>query len=677
MPARAPTAWCRRCFFFLFPCRHLLLAAIISLLSSLPVHADEPQPGISEELELLKEEDVSIALGLGREQPISQAASNVYVITEEDIRHSGAIDLPTVLRRIPGIEVIQMTGAHFDVSMRGDNQSRANKLLVLVDGRSIYLDMQGEVLWKTIPVTLPEIKKIEVLKGPASALYGFNAFDGVINIITKSAEEMKGATLQFGGGAYGTITSAAVYAGTYNKLGYRLSLGRDQNQQWRRGDALAFRTHKFNIQTDYALTGNSRVRLSGGIMDSNRYDGPIVDIVTIAQKPTIGYVHAVYERPDFFIRGWWTSLDQPNTVGVFPAVTGIRIVDRNGTNQQTINWNSYNVEVQQALSLGAGNRLTFGVNYRNNGVKGNFLTEFTSEDRLGFYAQDEWQITDRLKAQAGVRYDLDTFINPTLSPRFSLIFSPVENHTFRAGIAVAYRPPTIFENSTDSRACLSPPFTPPAPPCGGGFTTTSLTGSNLLQPEQMVSYDVGYQGWYWKHRLRVRADLFLNHISDLISQRPVGLNLTFRNGREADIYGGEAGFEVLATSWLTGFANYSFQEITQSFTGLDRRGGPKYKANAGLRGEWENGLNGEIALHYYGAATYPLGTSLLNAGLNQKVGSYVLLNMRGAYVFWKEKGKDKAEIAVTAFNALNDQHKEHPEGDTIGSRVMGWLTIKY
>jgi outer membrane receptor protein involved in Fe transport len=365
-------------------------------------------------------------------------------------------------------------------------------------------------------------------------------------------------------------------------------------------------------------------------------------------------------------------------VGVLPSVGAsiVAIVDRDGTNQQTNNWNSYNVEVQQALALGTSNRLTYGVNYRHNAVKGNFLTEFTSEDRLGFYAQDEWQITDRLKAQAGLRYDLDTFINPTLSPRFSLIFRPLDNHTLRAGIAVAYRPPTIFENSTDSRACVDDPG-PSPPPCGPFFATTTLTGSNLLQPEQMVSYDVGYQGWYWKHRLQVRADLFLNHISDSVSQPRVGFNFIFKNGREADIYGGEAGVEVLATSWLTAFANYSFQEITQSFQDLDRRGGPKHKANAGLRGEWENGLNGEVAVHYYGAATYPLGITLLNAGLTQKVDSYVLLNMRGAYVFWKENGKDKAEIAVTAFNALNDKHREHPLGDLIGSRVMGWLTLRY
>lgn len=92
-------------------------------------------------------------------------------------------------------------------------------------------------------------------------MYGFNAFDGVINIITKSPEEMKGTTLQFGGGEQGTISSAAVHAGTVGKFGYRLSIGRDQTQQWRDGDALAFRAHKFNLQTDYALSSTSKLQL--------------------------------------------------------------------------------------------------------------------------------------------------------------------------------------------------------------------------------------------------------------------------------------------------------------------------------------------------------------------------------------------------------------------------------
>src|SRR5437899_5034356 len=182
------------------------------------------------ELDILKDQDVSIA-DL-HDVPITQASGNVYVITDEDIRHSGATDIPTLLRRIPGMEVMQMTGADFDVSVRGNNQTAANKLLVLVDGRSIYEDTFGSVFWTLLPVTLPEIKRIEVLKGPASAIYGFNAFDGVVNIVTKSPEEMRGTTLQFGGGELGTISSAAIHADTVGKFGYRISVGREQSQQW-------------------------------------------------------------------------------------------------------------------------------------------------------------------------------------------------------------------------------------------------------------------------------------------------------------------------------------------------------------------------------------------------------------------------------------------------------------
>jgi iron complex outermembrane receptor protein len=178
----------------------------------------QPNQALIPELELIKEEE-TVSIASRYEQPISRAASNVYVITDEDIRQSGATDLPTVLRRIPGMEVMQMSGATYNVSVRGDNQASANKLLVLVDGRSIYVDVQGSMFWKAIPVTLPEIKRIEVIKGPASAVYGFNAFDGVVNIITKSPEEMKGTTLQFGGGTYGTIQVPPFKLGRWTSSG--------------------------------------------------------------------------------------------------------------------------------------------------------------------------------------------------------------------------------------------------------------------------------------------------------------------------------------------------------------------------------------------------------------------------------------------------------------------------
>ena len=273
------------------------------------------------ELELIKEEE-TVSIASRYEQPISQAPANVYVITDEDIQQSGATDLPTVLRNVPGMEVMQMSGAEFNVSFRGNNQVGANKVLVLVDGRSAYADIQGSLAgWRIFQITLPEIKRIEVLKGPAAAIYGFNAFDGVVNIITKSPEEMRGTTLQFGGGELGTISSAAIHAGTTGHWGYRLSVGREQTQQWRNRDALALRSHKFNIHTEYALPSDSKLTLQGGLMDANRFDGTISSTISQATRPAQGYANVAYERPTFFLRGWWTEFTDVPNIATNPMLT--------------------------------------------------------------------------------------------------------------------------------------------------------------------------------------------------------------------------------------------------------------------------------------------------------------------------------------------------------------------
>jgi iron complex outermembrane receptor protein len=646
--------------------------------------AEDLGPEVSEVIPFLKEETESISRGFLDEKPISEAPSNIYVITDEDIRHSGATDIPTVLRRIPGMEVMQMTQADFNVSVRGNNQTAANRLLVLVDGRPIYEYAFGSVFWTMLPVTLPEIKRIEVYKGPASAIYGFNAFDGVVNIITKSPEEMKGKTngtlVQVAGGEYGTIRSAAVQSGVHGKFGYRLSYGHDQSQKWEIRDALALRTDRLNLNTEYALTPDSKFIVSGGIVDSNRFDGQVFDIVRESSKITNGYANVAYERPNFFIRTSWTRWDESRLELLNPDILNsvAAITDRNGNIDQRFRHDVYTLWSQHAVDIGTSNRFTYGVNYFHNAVTHvNVFDNAASEDRFGLYIQDEWHATNTLTFVAGLRWDLHTELNPTYSPRLALIYKPHENHTFRISGSVAYRPPSILETHNDVRNVVIP----------FNFSASSV-GSQNLEPEKIVSYEAGYQGWYLKHRLRVRGDVFFNHISNFIGGAATldPLVFTFGNLGQADLYGAEVGLEFLATTWLTGFINYSTVQVHQTSDlvaqqGLITRGAPPYKVNAGLRGEWENGFSAEALLHYVAAASYPISTgypffSSTFGGFDQPVNSvpnYTLLNVRGAYRFWK----DKAEVAVSAFNALNDRHRENPVGEVIGSRVMGWLTIRY
>ena len=669
------------------PIQYLLIVILaIVLVTQAPLlgHTEESniksdKPFISE-LQLIKEEE-AVSIASRYEQPISQAPSDVYVITDEDIRHSGATDIPTILRRIPGMEVIQTTGADFNVSVRGDNQFQANKLLVMVDGRSIYVDVAGLVHWKLLPVTLPEIKRIEVLKGPASAVYGFNAFDGIINIVTKSPQEMRGTTLQFGGGEFGTISSAAIQAGMLGKLGYRLSIGQDQNAPWRDRDALAFRANKFNVQTTYALSGLSKLSVSGGLVDSNKFDGPAGTTTSFAGAPSQGYADISYERSNFFVRSWWMHYANSGRSITTPTLANfLEAVGRDLNPDTRTSSDTYNVETQYIQELGSSHRLTYGANYRHNTISSDLLPQFNREDRLGLYVQGEWKPFQTFTVIAGARYDLQTFINPTISPRVAFIYQPAQDHTFRVSASQAYRPPTLIETFLDSRAIITLPPPIPSPPPSTG------RGSENLQPEQITSYEAGYQGWFFKHRFRLRADVFFNHISDLINfTGALGNQLT--NGGEADIYGGEVGVEYLVTDWLSGFANYSYQEVGQTFTGPDVRAVPRFKYNAGLRAEWGNGLNGEATFHHYGSARYPIPSAFQQfapfgvAQPSPQISSYNLLNLRIGYKFWQQKTEAgylrDAEVAISAFNALNDKHQEFPLGETIGSRVMGWITVRY
>ncbi len=678
-------AWHR----FSFAC--LLIIAIVPMLVPLvAAQAEEHQYewglprnyGIPDELQLLKEEE-TVSIASRYEQPISQAPSNVYVITDEDIRHSGAVDLPTVLRRIPGMEIIQMSGADFNVSIRGNNQLQANKLLVMIDGRSIYNDGQGFVHWRMLPITLPEIKRIEVLKGPASATYGFNAFDGVVNIITKAPDEIKGTTLQFGGGALGTISSAAIQAGTHGKLGYRFSIGYDQNQQWRNRDALAFRAEKFSAHTTYALSEDSKITLIGGLIDSNRLDGTFYESSLSNAKPSQAHAGLTFERPDFLIRAYWMQTGNDAVIESHPLLNNLFILtDRLRNPQAQFTTHTYNVEVQHTLTFGKSFHTIYGANYRHNTLSSNFLDKFSQEDRLGFFVQQEWTPVRPVTFIAGVRYDLNTFIHATVSPRLTLLLRPAENHTIRASLSVGYRPPTLLETHAQQLSLLV--FDPP------GALPAKIQGNPNMIPEQIISYEIGYQGWFLAHRLRTRVDAFYNVVRDL--QDPLfnsdTRTLTFSNAPgKASLYGAEAGFELLLTSWLEVFANLSYMKVNDSFVGNVERVAPRYKVNAGLRAKFENGVHGDVLVHYVDKTSYPFDSDFRFAPLfgneppRPEQGGYTLLNLRAAYTFWKQQSEAgylrEADVALSVFNALNDTHREHPLGDLLGTRVMGWLTLRY
>ena len=252
----------------------------------------------------------------------------------------------------------------------------------------------------------------------------------------------------------------------------------------------------------------------------------------------------------------------------------------------------------------------------------------------------------------------------------------------------------LEKSATEQRAVTTVPngLLLPSPPT---FTTTTIVnGSPNLDPEQIISYEAGYQGWFFKHRLRLRlrADVFFNHLSDLVTNRNTSATTAsyVNDPGQANIYGGAAGVEFLATRWLTGFANYSYQEIGQSFSGTARRRAPPLQVQRGIAGglgqwvEWTRGStpcrrseqSSRLDPHRTRRYTnhWSGGTSCARRQLQsaQPASRLQVLAPESGGGYMRD-----AEVAISAFNALNDTHKEQPLGETIGNRVMGWLTVRF
>src|SRR5207237_6043474 len=155
--------------------------------------------------DILEEQVVTAS---ARSSSESKTPASLTIISEDEIRMSGAATIPEILRRVPGIDVAEMNPSDTNISIRGFNRRVANKVLVLVDGRSVYQDFLGTTLWPLLDVAVQDIARIEVIRGPGSALYGANAYAGVVNIITKTGDEVNGGRALLQTGNYGTLQGA-------------------------------------------------------------------------------------------------------------------------------------------------------------------------------------------------------------------------------------------------------------------------------------------------------------------------------------------------------------------------------------------------------------------------------------------------------------------------------------
>ncbi|MDD5223322.1 MAG: TonB-dependent receptor [bacterium] len=604
-------------------------------------------------------EDYSV-VGAKHPQKLSQSPAAISVLDEDDIHTYTVSTLEELLRLVPGVDTVWYSPGYRAVGMRGFFPVGAVNVLVLVDGREVNSNFMGGVLWNLLPISLDDIKRIEVIRGPGSALYGANAFSGVINIITKDPNEEKRAEAISEVGGYGSELGTLFFKakGAFIRPRFRLKVSADYNEAKSLGNPgeLASRFTRGYLKSTYDLSGNARVNLDASVLQGrSRYYAAVGE--TPAQDILEANVHLYgnWDRLNFRF-----AFDRFNLkLGIDTPLVPAEMIRSLFGGDYPIEGKANNIDAgaEYSVYLGQDNRLTFGSGYLLNTFESpSLIRTHNQENRLGAYFQDEWALLPSLNLVAGLRFDYNSQTEEDYSPRLALVYSPLLNHTLRASFARAFRKPTFLEYGMGLKAFqdLGPVLNPDI-------------GRVLYNPdlgnEHVNSFELGYNTLLFR-RLTLGAALYYNQYRDIIVFR----NLVFENRHQyIDSVGGELSLELIINPKLRGFLNQAVlrgfdRSPGGEFKDQIRRFSP-YKTNLGINYRPLPGISLSLIGNLIGpkreSILDPDQAMLANDTLLIKLPAQFLLGFRASYSFLR----DHAEVGLKVFNLLDDNGRQYPGGD--------------
>lgn len=677
----------------------------------------KPDGGASGDIGAARTEDVFaeniVTASKGTQSPVD-AASSTSIITEQDIRLSGIVKIPELLRRLAGVDIMEVTGGQTEVSIRGFNQRLSNKTLVLVDGRSVYIDLLGATIWQILSIGVEDIQRIEVVRGPGSALYGADAFNGVINIITKKPGEGKNGVA----GGYGSqaSTHGSLWAsGRDNELAWRLAAGYDYLPRWSRevpngradirtgiGDQVeSSRTVRLDARGTRQIGKIGVLGVGGGLAQGSLEVlgiGPLNDIVLPRFVATD--VTTYFNSDHFDARVFWSRLRADSSLNVnyigqsvLPARAEQNIIDTEMV-----------FKAKSEVSKELANDLRIGAAYRYKDVSWTYLDDRRVEHHYGLFVHDELKVGSALAFVADYRIDWVPYLERfQQSPRGAILVHPSKQSTVRASVSSAFRKPTFLE------AYLSLPIQLPV--TGAAQISEGVRREDrnyIVNAERILSAEVGYLNQESEYFV-LDASVFYNRISSLIQLSgnrpvtvgdfgsiggqdpntglyPVGLGGWENQCQAYNVYGGEAGVRTFPIEGLDIYANYTLNAQQQDNSGCSAEESSRivsdqrtsmHKVNTGIQLRTKPGFDGSIDFHYVAAQVWAEQvTDFVRQQISQqafKVSDYTLLDARVGYRFLS----NQAEIGVSAFNLLDVQHRQHPFGQLIGRRVMALASYRF
>jgi len=458
--------------------------------------------------------NLEVTSGAKKEEPLQRTAAAIFVITSEDIRRSGATNLPDVLRMAPGLDVSQTNANSWNVSSRGFNDAFANKMLVLVDGRTVYSPIFSGVFWDAQDILLADVERIEVITGPGAALWGTNAVNGVINIITKTAAKTPGATVTAGGGNVVGGYGAGQYGGQLPGGGtYRL-YAKGFSTESVPGAADLGPQDGWNLQhggfrADWTLNSRDSLTVESHLF---RSDGQGTTNFTTSLTPlTFAPVPGGLEDHGGSLLAHWKR--------TFSARSEISLqvyFDHESADAGFVTGtsNTVDVEFQHHLAVGKRHDIVWGVDYRAiqietiGGMPVSFTPPRAFENLASGFAQDEIELMPgRLRLTLGGRVQREYSTGVDFQPDARLLWTPTTRQAVWLAASRALRGISPADTSVAA-------FLGPVPGPGGLLIVPEALGNPDIRPEAEIAFQIGYRAQVTSS-ISVSATAFLNHYTRL------------------------------------------------------------------------------------------------------------------------------------------------------------------
>jgi len=625
-----------------------------------------------------------------RTQKVADAAAAIFVLTQEDIRRSGATSIPEALRLVPGLEVARIDQNKWAIGSRGFNGRFDNKLLVLIDGRSVYTPLFSGVYWNVQDVMLEDVDRIEVIRGPGATLWGANAVDGVINVITKKAKATQSAVVTAGAGTeeraaggvrYGSKLGDNTYYRAYTKyFDWRPSVypsGVTAHDGW---DAL-----RGGFRADWTPAGANSLTVQGDVYRS-RFDETLTVASLSAPYSNTFPNDGKYSGGN--ILGRWNHTSEGSSMSLQMYYDNTTITDHSlfGDHQ-----NILDIDFQDGFHAGNSQQFVWGLGYRSIHDKNDASFTVSLQpnqvtlNQFSTFLQDEISLVDnRLQITLGSKFERNEFTGFEIEPNARLLWNLTPNQSIWTAVSRAVRTPALTEEGLRLNSQVIPPGTPANPtPLPA---VVAVFGSHQFNSEDLLAYELGYRVQATKN-LSLDIATFYNNYSNLRtaepgapypegSPAPTDFVIPFVAGNKMS--GGTYGVELFADwkvvpKWrLVGSYSYLQMDIHKNIDSQDPT--PDNPNGSSPRHQWYLRSSVDLPKHFEQDTTLRFVDHLPSLGLP----SYYSLD---AHLGWRPV--NSLEFSIGSQNLLNNWHLEfmpdfvNTSPTVVKRSIFGSITVKF